>query len=73
MVKHASDGTDRVAGFSTLDPALACTPDPNWIVIEIANDFPNVVSRAFKYGAVIGLGHDPPSTNLSRWMAMVKQ
>jgi hypothetical protein len=60
LIEHISDGADRVTGFSVLDPAFAGAGDPDRLVIEIANDFPNILSRLLEHRAVIGPRHRSP-------------
>src|SRR6266702_7680343 len=57
LVQHAPDSADGIAGFAVLDLTGPGTADPNRIVVEITNDFPNFSGGLFEHGAVIGLGH----------------
>jgi hypothetical protein len=40
-----------------LDPAFACAGDPDRVVVEITNDFPNLRRCWRKNRAATGLGH----------------
>src|SRR5437868_7411446 len=57
LIEHVPNRANRVAGFAVLDPAFAGTANPDSIIVEIADDFPDVRSRFFEYSAVIGLCH----------------
>jgi len=45
------------ARLAVLDPAFAGAADPGRVVVEIANDFPDVRGPLLENGAAIGLGH----------------
>jgi len=51
------------ARLAVLDPAFAGTANPDRVVVEIANDFPDVRGRLLENGAAIGLGHRAVSVN----------
>src|SRR6184192_2826828 len=58
MVRSAiADCPDRIAGLSVLDTTLS-VGKPDGIVVEVANDRPNVLCWLFEDGAVIGLCHN---------------
>ena len=57
LVEHIPDGAHGIAGFAVLDRALAGATDPDRIIVEIADDFPDRRGGMFEHGAVIGLGH----------------
>jgi len=52
LIEHFPDRADCVAGFAVLDPAFAGAADPNRIIVEISDDFPDVRRRLRKDGAV---------------------
>ena len=54
LIKHVPNGSDRIAGLAVLDRALAGASDPDLIIVEIANNLPDVRGGLFEYGAVIG-------------------
>jgi hypothetical protein len=66
LVQDVPHGTDRVARFAILDPALAGTVHPDRVVIEITNDFPDFRGWLAEDGAVIGACHGRDSLLESR-------
>jgi hypothetical protein len=50
LIEHAPDGAHRIPGLAVLDPALAGAADPYRIVVEIADDFPDLRGRLFEHG-----------------------
>src|SRR5205823_14475724 len=54
---YIADCPDRIAGLSVLDTTLS-VGKPDGIVVEVANDRPNVLCWLFEDGAVIGLCHN---------------
>ncbi|PWE79762.1 hypothetical protein XF30_26350 [Bradyrhizobium sp. SUTN9-2] len=60
-IAEAPDGADFIAAPVVFDLALAHAVDISGVVVEIADQGPDVVERVVQHGAVIGLGH--------RWLA----
>jgi hypothetical protein len=54
---HASDSPDGIAGFSVLDLTKTLALNPDRIIVEVADDLPDLGGRLFEHGAVIGAGH----------------
>jgi hypothetical protein len=57
LIEHVPDRADSIAGFAVLDPAFAGAADPDRIIVEIADDFPDIRRRLLKDGAVKGSCH----------------
>src|SRR5262249_54953967 len=56
-VEHVAHRADAVAGFALLDLAHPLAMDPDRVIVEITDDFPDLAGRLLEHGAVIGLGH----------------
>ena len=54
IVMHAAHRADGIAGLAVLDLAFAGALDPDRVIVEIADDFPDLRGRRAKDGAVIG-------------------
>lgn len=51
---------DRIAGLALLDLAHPLAVGPDRVIVEIADDFPDLAGRLLEHGAVIGLCHGRP-------------
>src|SRR5262245_46117891 len=65
LVENVAFRSDRIARFARLDLALAGAIDPDRIVVEVANDVPDLIGGVFGDRTIIAFCHAEASANMT--------